>query len=150
MATGNPFVGSWRYRSWRNLPQEFGDDDKVGPYLMGQAIITINESKTGTFTGVLDMGEDKTGKYVLELKGSTVQGTPLAVRFQGVGTQGPVKGWVYDYIGYMIPNWPNGVDQVPAFVGSVIRTVEHGDPGKSPAGYSGSFICVRIADGTTS
>ena len=46
-----------------------------------------------------------------------------------------------------IPDWPNGIDQVAAFVGSVIRTIPHsgGQPGTvSPAGVVCSFYAVKI------
>jgi len=36
--------------------------------------------------------------------------------------------------------WPNGIDQVPALVGSVIRAKPHNG---SPAGVVASFIAVK-------
>jgi hypothetical protein len=36
--------------------------------------------------------------------------------------------------------WPNGVDQVPSLLGTVIRVNAHGP--SSPAGYTASFIAV--------
>ena len=36
--------------------------------------------------------------------------------------------------------WPDGVDQVPSFVGTVVRVKAHGP--NSPAGYTASFIAV--------
>jgi hypothetical protein len=81
----------------------------------------------------------------LTLKGARSYGDPMHARFQGVGV---VSGetWIYDYIWYRVPNWPNGVDQRPAIVGSVIRTVPHssGTPGAvSPASVVCSFIAGR-------
>jgi len=71
-------------------------------------------------------------------------GSPGA-SFQGKGT---VDGelWIYDYECYLVPHWPNGVDQVPALVGSVVRTIPHsgGQPGTvSPAGVVASFYAVK-------
>ena len=41
--------------------------------------------------------------------------------------------WIYDYIGWLVPVWPNSNDtlQRAAIVGSVVRTVPHsgGKPG---------------------
>jgi hypothetical protein len=54
--------------------------------------------------------------------------------------------WVYDYIGYLVPIWPNGVDQRAAIVGSVIRTVPHSN-GQARAGYTASFIAVKQGQG---
>ena len=50
--------------------------------------------------------------------------------------------WVYDYVGYLVPIWPNGVDKRAAIVGSVIRTVPHNN-GQARAGYVASFIAVK-------
>ena len=60
--------------------------------------------------------------------------------------------WIYDYQGYLIPHWPNGVDERPAIVGSVIRTIPHsgsappggGPPPINPAGVVASFYAVRV------
>jgi hypothetical protein len=49
--------------------------------------------------------------------------------------------WIYDYNGYYVTHWPNGVDQVEAIVGSVIRTIPHG--ATNPAGVVVSFYAVR-------
>jgi hypothetical protein len=69
----------------------------------------------------------------------------MYVRFQGVGIVSGEK-WIYDYEGYLVPDWPNGVDQVPAIVGSVIRTIPHSGSQPNtvhPAGVVGSFYAVR-------
>uniref|UniRef100_UPI0040475111 hypothetical protein n=1 Tax=Roseivirga sp. TaxID=1964215 RepID=UPI0040475111 len=52
-----------------------------------------------------------------------------------------VEEWVYDYNGYYIPNWVEGVNQIPAIVGSVIRTEPHG---QAKAGVVASFIMVKM------
>jgi hypothetical protein len=80
------------------------------------------------------------GNYRLEMTGTVGDGTHSSVRMTGVGKSDPASGWIYDYIGYLVPTWPNGVDQVPAIIGSVIRTMPHG-PGA--AGVVASFIAVR-------
>jgi hypothetical protein len=70
----------------------------------------------------------------------------MHARFRGTGTVDD-EPWVYDYTGWLIPAWPNGVGQVPAIVGSVIRTIPHSaGPGKTaPAGEVASFYAVRSA-----
>ena len=83
--------------------------------------------------------------WSLTLRGARQYGNPMHARFQGVGI---VKGekWVYDYDGYLVPDWPNGVDQIPAIVGSVVRTIPHSgsQPGTvNPAGVVCSFYAVR-------
>lgn len=128
----NPFAGKWIYRSFLNEPSmpEFGE-----------GTFTFDDSPLGHLSGTLLMPVDSP-TLQLNLRGNFQLGTPFAARFQGVGIAGTgTAGWIYDYIGYYIPDWPDGVQQVPAFVGSVIRTVAHGP--QSPAGVVASFIAVR-------
>ena len=76
----------------------------------------------------------------------------MHVRFQGKGV---VNGeeWIYDYEGYLVPAWPNGVQQVPAMVGSIVRTVPHsgsapkggGPPPINPAGVVASWYAVKVS-----
>ena len=129
----SPFVGTWTYRSFINNPDanvEFND------LAFAVATVKIKASAMEEFTGTLGgpWGE-------LKLTGSTAYGNPYTVRFQGVGKVND-ETWVYDYLGYLVPRWPNGVDQRPAIVGSVIRTVPH-SKGKAAAGVVASFIAVR-------
>jgi hypothetical protein len=133
--TDNPLVGTWTYRSFRNVAEHVEPLDRL---LFAEATLRIDEAPFGTFAGSLDMGEAGT----LTMKGSAGYGTPFAVRFQGVGHAGVSDGWVYDYIGYLVPAWPNGVNQVPAIVGSVIRTVDHSN-GQAKAGVVASFVAVK-------
>ncbi|MCA1614360.1 MAG: hypothetical protein LC800_09545 [Acidobacteria bacterium] len=135
----NPFVGNWTYRSFINDPTEVGDDaQKALNLIFGEGQMTIEESAFGEFKGTVSFGDP----LVLDLRGWAAFGSPFAVRFQGVGRKGGgAEGWVYDYLGYLVPDWPNGVDQTAAIVGSVIRTVPHSD-GKAKAGYVASFVAV--------
>lgn len=43
---------------------------------------------------------------------------------------------------YLVPIWPHGINQRPAMMGSVIRTVPHSG-GQAKAGGVASFIAVR-------
>lgn len=135
----NPFVGSWTYRSLLNDPTlgtNFNDLE------FGRGTIVIEQAPMQVLTGTIG-GPG----WSLTLKGARAYGNPMYVRFQGVGI---VSGnqWIYDYKGYLVPDWPNGVDQAPAIVGSVIRTIPHpgGKPGTvSPAGVVCSFYAVKAA-----
>jgi hypothetical protein len=75
-------------------------------------------------------------KLVHKLMFSMPAGTPPV---DGTGT----AGWRYNYEGFLIPRWPDGIDQRAAIVGSVIRTVPHSG-GKAKAGYVASFVAVKI------
>ncbi|HML14603.1 MAG TPA: hypothetical protein VK456_14955, partial [Xanthobacteraceae bacterium] len=79
----------------------------------------------------------------LDLRGTVTggeTGTP-AVRIIGTGRPNTgTAGWEYDYEGRLAYRWPNGVNQVAALVGSVIRAKPHNG---NPAGVVASFIAVK-------
>lgn len=133
----NPFTGNWTYRSLLNNPdvnQAFNNLE------FGRGTITLNEDAMQLLSGTIG-GPG----WSLTLKGSREYGTPMRVRFQGTGI---VNGeqWIYDYEGYLVAHWPNGVQQRPAMVGSVIRTIPHSgsEPGTvAPAGVVASFYAVK-------
>ncbi len=128
-------IGWWTYRSLINDPDiskdfndlEFGRDDLV-----------IEDFPPGGFNGRLIFGDT----YQFKLFGASSFGNPFTVRFQGVGDTTDSQGQIYDYVGYWIPVWPNGVRQRSALVGSVVRTVPHnGDRAK--AGVVASWIALK-------
>jgi hypothetical protein len=134
----DPVVGTWTYRSLLNDPdinKPFND------LKFAAADLIFEKSAFGKLSGKLSFGTD-----YLKLTGAASYGNPFALRFEGVGaTSGTIengKPWIYDYQGYLVPSWPNGVDQRPAIVGSVIRMVTHSD-GQAKAGFVASFIAVR-------
>jgi len=135
----NPFVGSWTYRSLLNdvdPAKAFNDLE------FGVGTIVIAEGPEQVLTGTI--GGDG---WSLDLYGSRDYGTPMQVRFQGKGV---VSGeeWIYDYIGWLVPVWPNSNDRLqrPAIVGSVVRTIPHSGSGggTNPAGVVASFYAVRV------
>ena len=128
-------VGKWTYRSFLNDPDlstQFNDLE------FGRGTITIVEAPMGVFKGTIG-GPG----WSLDLNGSINYGDPYSVRFQGKGVVGGEE-WIYDYTGYVLKAWPNGVNQVPAMVGSIIRTIPHssGSGGTAPAGVVCSWIAV--------
>ncbi|MBP2449732.1 hypothetical protein [Rhizobium leguminosarum] len=135
--------GRWTYRSYRNDPAIIGDNaEKALQNIFGEGVFTLATSGAKV-TGMLDMGSG----YVLDLTGAVVPvkggEVRIAVRMVGIGRSGtPTAGWEYDYHGTDAFTWPNGISQVPAFVGSVIRAKPHNG---SPAGYVASFNAVRQA-----
>ena len=133
----NPFVGSWTYRSFLNDPdinKAFNDLE------FGRGTIVIAEGPMQSLSGTIG-GPG----WSLALKGARSYGNPMHARFEGVGVVNGEK-WIYDYEGYLVPDWPNGVDQVPAIVGSVIRTIPHSGSQPhtvNPAGVVCSFYAVK-------
>ena len=123
----NPFVGKWTYRSWINDTDPVAVDppekkaEKTAKLLLFEAELVLEAAPAGEIQGKLN-----TGAYgTLTVFGSVGYSSPFSIRIQAVGEDkgSPSEGWIYDYIGWLIPAWPNGVDQRPSIVGSVIRTV---------------------------
>ncbi|MDW9670847.1 hypothetical protein GOB27_30435 [Sinorhizobium meliloti] len=128
----SPFVGTWTYRSFvsdPNLNTPFEDLE------FGRANLVITELTSGKVGGTIG----GTG-WSLNLDGRIDSGNPEAIRFTG---SGPIGGenWVYDYLGFLVPKWPNGVDQRSAIVGTIVRTVPHSN-GQAQAGFVAQWIAV--------
>ena len=133
----NPFDGSWTYRSFLNDPDVNKNFDDLE---FGRGTIIIEQAPMQALNGTIG-GPG----WSLVLKGARTYGNPMHARFQGVGVVNGEK-WIYDYEGYLVPDWPNGVDQIPAIVGSVIRTIPHSGSQPNtvnPAGVVASFYAVR-------
>jgi hypothetical protein len=134
----NDVTGAWHYRSFLNESKQVSDLNTI---LFGEGDFVLDESVTGTLSGTGDFGGGDTVHY----QGSVMHGNWITVRFEGVGTGPKNKDWLYDYVGVIIPQWPNGVNQVQTIVGTVVRTAPHsnGSGGIAPAGRVASFIAVK-------
>ena len=133
--------GTWTYRSYINTPALVGDDaSKALQLIFGEGQWRFTSSDDRIFKAVLDFG----GDAAMDLFGTIVNGggvTPQVLLITGTGREGTATAkWVYQYQGYVVPDWAEGVHQVPAIVGTVIRTIPHGS-GK--AGVVVSFIAVK-------
>jgi hypothetical protein len=128
-------LGSWTYRSYINNPDITKDFNDLE---FGRGELIIEQLAPEVFSGRLSFNDT----YQFRLSGWTDFTLPCAVRFQGIGDTKDSLGHVYDYIGHFIPMWSNGVNQRPALVGSVVRTVPHSD-GKAKAGDVTSWIAVK-------
>jgi hypothetical protein len=86
-------------------------EDDINKLVYGEGDLIVEESPMGAFAGHLRLGSD----YELDLRGFTSYGLPFIARIQGVGTRGSkAEGWIYDYMAFVVPKWPNGVEQRPA------------------------------------
>ncbi|UXI69768.1 hypothetical protein [Tahibacter amnicola] len=134
------FVGSWSYRSFLNDP-----DLQVAPndLLFGSGTIQIMSADPAILVGTIG-GPG----WQLALTGSRSYGNPMEIRFQGKGVVGGAE-WIYDYVGWLVPAWPNGVNQKTAMVGSIVRAIPHpttspdGKTGTAPAGVVASWYAVK-------
>lgn len=135
-ALSNPFLGKWTYRSFLNDPDLKADPTK--DLLFGKGTLEFTNAPMGRVAGRIG-GPG----WSLKLEGWVTYGNPYRVRFQGKGVVGKDQ-WIYDYDGFYVSHWPNGVDQVEAIVGSVIRTIPHPENGGvGKAGLVVSFYAVR-------
>jgi hypothetical protein len=131
------------YRSYRNLAKLVGDDQQAALALIfGEGVFELHQFDDGRIEGGLGI---ETG-YALRITGSAgMTGDSLGFMLIGEGLDGTATaGWRYDYHGIAGYMWPNGVDQVPSLLGTVIRVKAHGP--NAPAGYTASFIAVRHTD----
>ena len=129
-------LGTWTYRSFLSNSDLTADFNSLE---FGRGNIRIDQAPIQTLK-VLIYGD----AWQLTLKGSITYGDPFTLRFQGKGVVGGSE-WIYDYIGYLVREWPNGVDQRPAIVGSIVRTIPHpdGQGGTAPAGFVAQWIAVK-------
>jgi len=129
----NPFVGDWTYRSFLRNPDLSVEFNALR---FGAGNLKIIASPFGTVQGTLgDTG------WSLDLTGHCSFGNPNQIRFQGKGV---ISGeeWIYDYLGYLTPSWPNGIEEVPSIAGTIVRTISHSN-GQAKAGFVASWIAVR-------
>jgi hypothetical protein len=137
----NPFAGTWTYRSFLNNPAPVGDDpSKLQALLFAEAVWTVKDSADTIFDGELSFGPTD----IMDLKGVVTpaqDGRPAHAHIVGTGRAGTsTENLFYDYDGSLTEHWPNGVNQVAAITGSVIRVKPH-DGGA--AGLVASFIAVN-------
>ena len=128
------FNGDWTYRSLRNLPIETPFSDLQ----FATAVMRFQKCSGDSIFGVLDMGKG----WALNLKGKQTTGNGSTTFYiQGLGVpNSSTANWEYDYQGYVVPKWKNGIKQVEACVGSVFRAKPHGD---AKAGETASFYMTR-------
>jgi peroxiredoxin len=129
----SPFTGTWTYRSFRSDPDL---STPIEQLLFGAGTLKLSHPAFDRVSGTLG-GEG----WQLTLTGGATYGNPATIRFQGKGMIGDEQ-WVYDYLGYLVPTWPNGESQRPAIVGTIVRTVPHSN-GAAKAGYVAQWIAVK-------
>jgi len=137
----NPFAGTWTYRSFLNNPAlTDGDPAKLAALLFAEAIWTVQDTAPDVFQGQLSFGPNN----IMDLLGvitAAAAGNVPHVHIVGKGRAGtPTAQLFYDYDGSLTEKWPEGVNQVSAITGSVIRMKPHDG---QPAGLVASFIAVK-------
>jgi hypothetical protein len=123
----------WTYRSFRSDPDLNTEPNDL---LFGSGTLELTQLLPGGLSGTLG-GEG----WSLALTGEVKDGAPVSISFRGKGIIAGEE-WVYDYVGYVVPAWPNGIDQRPAIVGTIIRVVPH-SAGQAPSGYVAQWVAVK-------
>lgn len=137
----NSLSGTWTYRSFLNNPElTGGDPEKLTALLFAEGTWTAEDAAPDVFQGQLSFGANS----VMDLSGVITPATDVNgahVHIVGKGRPGTSTEYLfYDYDGSLTEHWPNGVNQVAAITGSVIRVKPHDG---QPAGLVASFIAVR-------
>jgi hypothetical protein len=135
----DPFVGVWKYRSFLN--QSSGTPQDL---LFGEGVLTITRAGVTELVGTGTFGAP--GELDVKLTGYCTLGAPptIQMRATGTGRQNRDK-WVYDYVGFLVPAWRDGIGQIDAIVGSVIRAHAYEDQNVlQPAGVTASFYAVKV------
>jgi hypothetical protein len=144
------FNGIWVYRSMLNIPDEnipFSRIDTsekkecrcTSDLEFATAVMKLISHENDSISGDLDMGSS--GKLLMKGKIHYCNNEISSFELQGDGIEGTsTQGWIYNYYGVIIPRWKQGVNQLDALVGSVVRTVDHGN---AKAGKVASFYMVK-------
>jgi hypothetical protein len=144
MQSSSALAGKWTYRSFHNDPAPVAEDpdtaaQKALALIFAEAVFSFEIPTSTTLQGTIDWPGGG-----LDLRGTIRPdgaGALPTVEIVGMGRPGTgTADWEYDYRGQLAYQWPNGVNQVPALVGSVIRAKPHNG---APAGYVASFIAVK-------
>jgi hypothetical protein len=144
MANAQSLAGKWTYRSFlndpvqvTNAPDEATAAKNLLALLFAEAVFTFQIPDDSKLTGAIDWDG---GGLDLQGKVSDEDGV-VSVEITGSGRSGTdTANWEYDYRAALAFQWPDGVNQVPAIVGTVIRAKPHNG---APAGVTASFIAVR-------
>jgi hypothetical protein len=137
--------GTWIYRSFVNDTEAVGSDkDRALKLIFGEGDLVIERASVGQFQATLSFGSE----YRMQLAGTLEdEGHVRRLTAVGTGVRGTkADGWVYQYLGFVVPQWTNAVNQKQTIVGTVLRTVQHGT---SPAGVTASFVIIKKDDAKT-
>ena len=123
---GSVINGTWTYRSLLNGKNVNTDFDSLA---FAAATIELKTSGTDSINGIIYWFLDSamTQKQGLVLSGRYYfNDSTLCYFMQGMGDSSlQSTGWQYNYQGYYIPKWPEGIDQATVLTGSVVRVKKH-------------------------
>ncbi|MFN0216976.1 MAG: hypothetical protein ACKVT2_22185 [Saprospiraceae bacterium] len=124
---GKAFTGKWTYRSLFN---QTNIDSSFNSLEFARAYVHLTSRGVDSLVGqILWAIDSPPTKYTngLNLRGSCFyDGSTLCYFLEGLGdsTLG-TAGWQYNYQGYLVPKWSDGVNQASVLVGSIVRVKKH-------------------------
>lgn len=134
-------TGKWTYRSFLNNHEPVETPDQAIALIFGEGELdVVQASPADGFRAILSFG----GNAIMDLAGNVTaaaEPVPLVIQAEGRGRPGgPISDFAYDYIFYEVPDWPEGLDQRQALVGTVVRAADHG---QARMGATASTITVK-------
>ncbi len=134
---GSFFNGSWTYRSLLNDPDWKQSFDRLQ---FASAIMDLRTFGKDSISGILYWADNP--KQGLNIRGKYYyQDTTTCYSLVGTGSAAlGTAGWQYDYKGYIVPKWTNGIKQADVLVGTTIRAKPHNG---APAGVVATTYMVR-------
>lgn len=143
------YTGTWMYRSLHNYADSIydlpTDTDRVEKVFWFEAVMTLTEEKNGEIKGLLDGGTPDY-KYDLSGKAKVFRNRHDKKEYRVIdmiahGATEKTKGHVYKYYGLLSCHWPDGVNQIESFTGTMIRAVRPDD--RTLEGTVGCFTSVK-------
>jgi hypothetical protein len=123
---GSVINGTWTYRSMLNGTNVNTDFDSLAFAAANMQLTTSGvDSIKGSIYWFLDSA--MTQKQGLVLNGKYFYNdSTLCYFMEGIGDSSlNSEGWQYNYQGFYVPKWPEGIDQATVFTGSVVRVKKH-------------------------
>lgn len=140
MSDSSILSGIWVYRSFLNSAEMVGDFNKLAVWEAELSLGLTDDGRVYGFLGERPQ-EAKADEPYLTIEGHLQEGVPSRVSWRALGRSASAyDGWIYDYIGYISPEWVNASRPRAVITGTVTRTVAHGN---SPAGSVFSFYAVK-------
>ena len=136
-------TGRWIYRSFINSADAAED--------FGKLRLAVGVVEIAPFSGNEFKGSLTTERWQLTLAGRLRSDGHVDMRASRGSSN--TEGWIYDYVGWVVPQWNpaseqrNPVVQVATMVGTMLRVVDHDNlrGGTSKGGQTYSFVVVRQA-----
>jgi hypothetical protein len=131
-------TGRWIYRAFNHTMTLVGtNQSRAYDLIFGEAILTLE-----VLSGARLRGEMTTQGLALELDGaikSPAEGAAPVFEIIGTSRRG-ARPMEYHYQGQFAHRWPNGINQVPTILGTVMRA--RADAGGA-AGFVASFFAIK-------